>query len=42
MVHLPADYVKELEGCILLISLKYILEDIELGKIVYILYLKEY
>ena len=33
---------KKLEGCILLISLKDILEDIELNKIVYILYLKEY
>ena len=33
---------KELEGCILLISLKYILEDIALGEIVYALYLKEY
>ena len=33
---------KELEGRMLLISLKDILEDIELDKIVYILYLKEY
>ena len=33
---------KELEGRILLISLKDILEDIELDKIVYVLYLKEY
>ena len=32
----------ELEGRILLISLKDILEDIELDKIVYILHLKEY
>jgi len=31
-----------LEGRILLISLKYILEDIELDKIVYVLYPKEY
>jgi len=33
---------KELEGRILLISLKDILEDIALGEIVYALYLKEY
>jgi len=33
---------KELEGCILLISLKDILEDITLGEIVYALHLKEY
>ena len=33
---------KELEGRMLLISLKDILEDIELDKIVYVLYLKEY
>ena len=33
---------KELEGHILLISLKDILEDIALGEIVYALYLKEY
>ena len=33
---------KELEGRILLISLKDILEDIEPDKIVYVLYLKEY
>jgi hypothetical protein len=33
---------EELEGCILLISLKDILEDVELDKIVYVLYLKEY
>ena len=33
---------KELKGRILLISLKNILEDVELNKIVYILYLKEY
>jgi hypothetical protein len=31
-----------LEGYILLISLKDILEDIELDKIVYVLHLKEY
>ena len=31
-----------MEGCILLISLKDILEDIALGKIVYALHLKEY
>jgi len=34
--------IKELEGRILLISLKDILEDIALGEIVYALYLKEY
>ena len=33
---------KELEGRILLISLKDILENIALGEIVYALYLKEY
>ena len=33
---------KELKGCILLISLKDILEDIALGEIVYALHLKEY
>ena len=33
---------KELKGCILLISLEDILEDIAPGKIVYALYLKEY
>ena len=41
-LYIDGNYKRRVKGRILLISLKDILENIALGKIVYTLYLKEY